>query len=307
MDLLPGHAEPAQEILIAPAAAVGGLDLLLQGIGTVTGFLVPQVQLGLHPLTDLLPRLLGQGRGHLLGLLGGILGPQAVIIGVEFPLQLAQNAGGLARQPPVSRGSGHHPALRGNGGVGVLAHPGQRALDTGTIQVVQHILYGDIAGQIPQPGIPLALEPEMAEYAVEYRVQIQPIEIFWVLLVKPQQGAGLIIKVHAVCGQHAAPLVRYRGQGTERHIQKAEVKVQPAAHHGQHLAAHPGLPLLVGLWPFGCKGLAGVEEFFFFRNQNHTSASSGRNPSFCALRRPAAPQQLRCLPWRQAPRPQQRQ
>ena len=65
----------------------------------------------------------------------------------------------------------------------------------------------------------------MPEYAVEYRVQIQPIEIFWILLVEPQQGAGLIIEVHAVCGQHAAPLVRYRGQGTERHIQKAEVEV----------------------------------------------------------------------------------
>ena len=103
----------------------------------------------------------------------------------------------------------------------------------------------------------------MPEYAVEYRVQIQPIEIFWVLLVEPQQGAGLIIEVHAVCGQHAAPLVRYRGQGTERHIQKAKVEVQPAAHHSQHLATHPGLPLLVGLWPFGRKGLAGVEEFFF--------------------------------------------
>ena len=33
-----------------------------------------------------------------------------------------------------------------------------------------------------------------------------------------------------------------RGQGTERHIQKAEVKVQPAAHHSQHLAAHPIKP-----------------------------------------------------------------
>ena len=43
MDLLPGHTEPPQEILIAPAAAVGGLDLLLQGIGTVPGVVIGSI------------------------------------------------------------------------------------------------------------------------------------------------------------------------------------------------------------------------------------------------------------------------
>ena len=71
--LLAQDAEPAQKVLVAAAAAVGGFYLLLQGIGTVPGFLIPQVQLCLHPLPDLLPRFLGQRRGHLLGLVRRIL------------------------------------------------------------------------------------------------------------------------------------------------------------------------------------------------------------------------------------------
>ena len=126
LDLLAQDAEPAQKVLVAAAAAVGGFDLLLQCIGALARLLVPQVQLGLHPLTDLLPRFLRQGSGHLLGLLRGILRPQAVVIGDELPLQLPQHAGRLPGEPAVHRGCRHHLFLGGDLPVGVLPHIGQR-------------------------------------------------------------------------------------------------------------------------------------------------------------------------------------
>ena len=127
LDFLPQHAEPAQKVPVAAAAAVGGFYLLLQSIGTVPGFLIPQVQLCLHPLPDLLPRFLRQRGGHLLGLLRGILRPQAVVIGDKFPFQLPQHAGRLPGEPAVHRGCCHHLFLGGDLPVGVLPHIGQRA------------------------------------------------------------------------------------------------------------------------------------------------------------------------------------
>ena len=104
----------------------------------------------------------------------------------------------------------------------------------------------------------------MSEYAVEYGVQIQPVEIFWIVLIEPQQVAGLIKQDLTIRSQHPAALVRGGGQGTERYIQKAEVQIQPAAHHRQHLAAHACLPLLVGLRPLGLERLARVKKIFLF-------------------------------------------
>ena len=233
------------------------------GIGTVPGFLIPQVQFCLHPLPDLLPRFLGQRRGHLLGLVRRILGPQTVVVGHELPLQLAQHTGGLPGEPSVHRRSCHHGFLCGDLLVGVLAHIGQRALDAGAVQAVDNVFHCDITGKAPQLRLPAAFQPQMPEYAVEYGVQIQPVEIFWVVLIEPQQVAGLIKQGLTVRSQHPAALVRGGGQGTERHIQKAEVQIQPAAHHRQHLAAHACLPLLVGLRPLGLERLARVKKFFF--------------------------------------------
>ena len=88
VDFLPGDTEPAQKVAVAAAAAVRGLDLLPQGVCTLTSLFVPPFQFGLHPLADLLPRLLGQRGGHLLGLVGGVLGPEAVVVGVELFFQL---------------------------------------------------------------------------------------------------------------------------------------------------------------------------------------------------------------------------
>ena len=59
--------------------------------------------------------------------------------------------------------------------------------------------------------------------------------------------------------------LRGRREGREGHIQKAEVQIQPAAHHGQHLAAHAGLPLLMGLRPLGAEFLARVHKFFLWQ------------------------------------------
>ena len=100
---------------------------------------------------------------------------------------------------------------------------------------------------------------------MEDGVQIQPVEILRVLLIKLQQALRLVIQGLSVRSQHSAALVRGGGQGAERHIQKPEVQIQPAAHHRQHLAAHARLPLLVGLWPLGLERLAGVEKFFLWQ------------------------------------------
>ena len=156
---LPQHAEPAQKIPVAAAAAVGGFYLLLQGIGTVPGFLIPQVQLCLHPLPDLLPRFLGQRRGHLLGLVRRILRPQTVVVGHELPLQLAQHTGGLPGEPPIHRRGCHHGFLGGDLLVGVLAHIGQRALDAGAVQAVDNVFHCDITGKAPQLRLPAAFQP----------------------------------------------------------------------------------------------------------------------------------------------------
>ena len=177
-------AEPAQEIFVAAAAAVGGLYLLLQRVGTVARFLVPQVQLGLHPFTDLLPRFLRQGRGHLLGLFGCVLRPQAVVVGGKLPFQLAQHTGRLAGEPTVHRGGGHHGFFGGDLLVGVLAHIGQGTLHAGAVQIINHILHRDVAGKVPQLRLPAAFQPQMPKYAVEYHVQIQPVEILRVLLIE---------------------------------------------------------------------------------------------------------------------------
>ena len=125
--LLAQDAEPAQKVLVAAAAAVGGFHLLLQRIGALARLFIPQVQLGLHPLPDLLPRFLRQRGGHLLGLLRGILRPQAVVVGDKFPLQLPQHAGRLPGEPAVHRRCRHHLFLSGDLPVGVLPHIGQRA------------------------------------------------------------------------------------------------------------------------------------------------------------------------------------
>ena len=93
VDFLPGDTEPAQEVAVAAAAAVCGFDLLPHGIRALTGLFVPEFQLCLHPLADFLPCLLGQRRRHLLRLFGGIFGPEAVVVGVEFFFQLAENTG----------------------------------------------------------------------------------------------------------------------------------------------------------------------------------------------------------------------
>ena len=186
-----------------------------------------------------------------------------MVVGHELPLQLPQHAGGLPGEPSVHRRGCHHGFLCGDLLIGVLPHIGQRALDAGAVQAVDDILHRDITGKAPQLRLPAAFQPEMAEYAVEYGVQIQPIEIFWIVLIEPQQVAGLIKQGLTVRSQHPAALVRGGGQGAECHIQKPEVQIQPAAHHRQNLAAHACLPFLVGLGPLGLERLAGVEKFFF--------------------------------------------
>jgi len=186
-----------------------------------------------------------------------------VVIGHEFPFQLAQHAGRLACEPPVYRGCRHHLFLGGDLLVGILAHIGQGALDAGAVQAVDHIFHCDVTGQTPHLRLPAAPQPQMPEYTVEYHMQIQPVEILRVLLVELQQPGRLIVQHLAVGGQHPAALVRGGRQGTERHIQKPEVQIQPAAHHSQHFAAHACLPLLVGLGPLGAELLARVNEFFF--------------------------------------------
>ena len=232
LDLLPQHAEPAQEVSVAAAAAVGGLHLLFQGVGPFPGFFVSQVQLGLHPFPDLLPGLLGQRGGHLLGLFRGVLRPQAVVIGHEFQFQLAQHAGRLAGEPPVRRGRRHYLFFGGDLLIRILPHIGQGPLDTGTVQTVDHVFHRDVTGQAPQLRLPAAFEPQMAEYTMEYHMQIQPVEILRVLLVKLQQPGRLVVQHLTVGGQHPAALIRGRREGREGHIQKAEVQIQPAAHHG---------------------------------------------------------------------------
>ena len=208
---------------------------------------------------------MGQRGGHLLGLLRGVLGPQAVVIGHEFPFQLPQHAGRLAGEPPVRRGRRHYLFFGGDLLIRILPHIGQGPLDTGTVQTVDHVFHRDVTGQAPQLRLPAAFEPQMAEYTVEYHMQIQPVEILRVLLVKLQQPGGLVVQHLTVGGQHPAALIRGRREGRKGHIQKAEVQIQPAAHHGQHLAAHAGLPLLMGLRPLGAEFLARVHKFFLWQ------------------------------------------
>ena len=140
------------------------------GIGTVPGFLIPQVQLCLHPLPDLLPRFLRQRGGHLLGLLRGILRPQAVVIGHELPLQLAEHARRLAQQPAVGGCCRHHFLLGFDLLIGVLTDIAQRALDAFAAQPVDDIFHRDVTGQVPQALVPPPFGPQVAEDAVEHRV-----------------------------------------------------------------------------------------------------------------------------------------
>ena len=182
-----------------------------------------------------------------------------------FPFQLAQHAGRLAGEPPVRRGRRHYLFFGGDLLIRILPHIGQGPLDTGTVQTVDHVFHRDVTGQAPQLRLPAAFEPQMAEYTVEYHMQIQPVEILRVLLVKLQQALRLVIQGLTVGGKHPAALVRGGREGREGHIQKAEVQIQPAAHHGQHLAAHARLPLLMGLRPLGAEFLARVHKFFLWQ------------------------------------------
>ena len=263
MDFLPRDAEPAEKIPVAAAAAVGGFDLFLQVVGPLARLLVAQFQFGLHPFADLLPGLLGQRGRHLLGLFGGVFRPEAVVIGAELPLQLAQHTGRLPDQPAVRRGRCHDFALFRDALIGVLPHIGQRPFDAAAVQPVDDVFHRDITGQAPQTRVALPFHPEMSEYAVEYRMKIQPVEILRILLIEPQQGAGLVAEDAAIGGQHTAPLIRGGRQRRKCQVEKAEVQIQPAAHHSQHLTAHPYLPLLVGLRALRFKRLAGVEKCFF--------------------------------------------
>ena len=215
MDFLPGDAEPAQEVAVAAAAAVCGFDLLPHGVRTLTGLFVPQFQLCLHPLADFLPRPLGQRRRHLLRLFGGIFGPEAVVVGVEFFFQLAENAGRLPHQPAVDGSCSSHFFLRDDLLIGVLAHPRQGALDALAAKTVDDVLHRNVTRKVPQAFVPLAAQPEMAEDAVEHRVEVEPVEIFGVLLVEPKQGAGLVAEDGPIRRQHTAPLVSGGRQGRE--------------------------------------------------------------------------------------------
>ena len=256
---LPQHAEPAQKIPVAAPAAVGRLDRLGQVSPFGAGLLGVQLQLRLHPPADLLPGGLRLGRGRVL--LAGSR-PQTVVVGAEFPLQLLLDAGRQPPQPAVGRGGGRHMAAGGQRLIGAAADVGQRPGHAFAPQPVDHVFHRDVAGQMPQRRVPAALHPQMPEHTVEHRVQIQPAEILRVLPVEPQQGAGLIVKVHPVGGQHPAPLVGHGGQGPQRLIEEAELKVQPAAQDGQHLAAHPRLPFLVGLGPRRLEGRVKVNGRF---------------------------------------------
>ena len=229
-----------------------------------------------------------------------------MVVGVELFFQLPQHAGRLTHQPAVDGGRSSHLLLRGDLFIGVLAHPRQGALDAPAAKAVDDVFHCDVAGEAPQPRVPPAPQPEVAEDAVEDGVEIQPVEVLRVLLVKPQQSTGLVAEDGAVGRQHTAPLVGGGRQGREGLIQKAEVQIQPAAHHGQHLAAHPGLPLLMRLGAGRLEGLAGVEKLFLLRNQNHTSSFGAQRHAFCALRRPAGQPHRRCRPWRRGQRPRQR-
>src|SRR5699024_30722 len=132
------------------------------------------------------------------------------------------------------------------------------------------------------------LHPEMPEYAVEYRVQIQPVEILRILPVKPQQGAGLIVQVHPVGGQHPAPLVGHGLQGPQGLVQEPELQIQPAAQDGQHLAAHPGLPFLLGLGPRRLKGRVEVNGRFPRHGDRLLSLWGQKSKSYRRRRRGAA-------------------
>ena len=215
VDFLPGDAEPAQKVAVAAAAAVCGFDLLPHGVRALTGLFVPELQLCLHPLADFLPGLPGQRGGHLLGLFGGIFGPEAVVVGVEFFFQLAENAGSLPHQPAVDGSCSSHFFLRDDLLIGVLAHPRQGALDALAAKTVDDVLHRNVTRKVPQAFVPLSAQPEMAEDAVEHRVEVEPVEIFGVLLVEPQQGAGLVAEDGPIRRQHTAPLVGGGRQGRE--------------------------------------------------------------------------------------------
>lgn len=162
-----------------------------------------------------MPRLLGQRRRHLLGLFGGIFGPEAVVVGVEFFFQLAENAGRLPHQPAVDGSCSSHFFLRDDLLIGVLAHPRQGALDALAAKTVDDVLHRNVTRKVPQAFVPLSAQPEMAEDAVEHRVEVEPVEIFGVLLVEPQQGAGLVAEDGPIRRQHPAPLVGGGRQGRE--------------------------------------------------------------------------------------------
>ena len=142
----------------------------------------------------------------------------------------------------------------------------------------------------------------MAEYAVEYRVQIQPIEIFWVLLVEPQQGAGLIIEVHAVCGQHAAPLVRTGVRALSAISRKRKSRYSPLRTTA---STSPPIRACHSSWVSGrldAKGLRGSKNFSFQKSKSYlrffgaeplllcsASASSAAAAALSALAASAAP------------------
>ena len=99
--------------------------------------------------------------------------------------------------------------------IGVLAHPRQGALDALAAKTVDDVLHRNVTRKVPQAFVPLAAQPEMAEDAVEHRVEVEPVEIFGVLLVEPKQGAGLVAEDGSIRRQHTAPLVGGGRQGRE--------------------------------------------------------------------------------------------
>ncbi len=95
-------------------------------------------------------------------------------------------------------------------------------------------------------------------------MEIQPVEIFRGFVGRA--GAGRWADNSRGYGHPwpARRTVRPVGSGPRAMSRKRKSRIQPAAHHGQHLAAHPRLPLLVGLRPLRLKGLAGGRRIFLF-------------------------------------------
>ncbi len=104
----------------------------------------------------------------------------------------------------------------------------------------------------------------MSEYAVEYGVQIQPVEIFWVVLIEPQQVAGLIKQDLTVRSQHPAALVRGGGRALSAISRKRKSRYSPlrttASTSPPMRACHSSW--VSGRWDWN--GLRGSKNFSFW-------------------------------------------